>query len=187
MTNQTDDLEIPAALRRAPKVKPEVKPASPVTNIPLAEMTGDTLRNDTPKQVPVVEGNLSAKLGTVISKQIVETKAAVAAERKPPKKTKVTKAAEASKAARKAAKAKAKPKAAPKAKLPKPRKESKQARFIEAMRTLKGISIAEAAERFGWQKHTVRGAIAGAVKKKLGLKVEAEQDDKRGTVYRIKK
>ncbi|MGD9946297.1 MAG: DUF3489 domain-containing protein [Hyphomicrobiaceae bacterium] len=75
----------------------------------------------------------------------------------------------------------------PRAKAPTPRKESKQAQFIEAMRTPKGIGITEAAERFGWQKHTVRGAIAGAVKKKLGLKVDAEQDDKRGTVYRIRK
>lgn len=68
----------------------------------------------------------------------------------------------------------------------KARAESKQAGFIAAMRTAKGISIAEAAERFGWQKHTVRGAVAGALRKKLGLKVEAERDEKRGTVYRIK-
>jgi hypothetical protein len=49
------------------------------------------------------------------------------------------------------------------------------------------MSITEAAEVFGWQKHTVRGAIAGAIKKRLGLKVESEQDGKRGTVYRIAK
>jgi hypothetical protein len=54
------------------------------------------------------------------------------------------------------------------------------------MRTVKGISITEAAERLGWQAHTVRGAIAGGLKVKLGLKVEAERDEKRGTVYRIK-
>jgi len=63
---------------------------------------------------------------------------------------------------------------------------SKQALFIEAMRTAKGISITEASERFGWQQHTMRGAVAGALKVKLGLKVEAEHDEKRGTVYRIK-
>ena len=54
------------------------------------------------------------------------------------------------------------------------------------MRTAKGISITEAAERFGWQAHTLRGAVAGGLKVKLGLKVEAERDEKRGTVYRIK-
>jgi hypothetical protein len=61
-----------------------------------------------------------------------------------------------------------------------PRAESKQAQFIEALRTPKGISIAEAAERFGWQKHTVRGAIAGAIKKKLKLNVVAKKDEKGG-------
>jgi hypothetical protein len=90
--------------------------------------------------------------------------------------------------AKKPAKAKTKVKAKSNAKA-KPvtaRADSKQARFIAAMRTAKGMSIDEAAKEFDWQKHTVRGAIAGAIKKRLGLKVEAEQDDKRGTVYRIK-
>ena len=36
-----------------------------------------------------------------------------------------------------------------------------------------------------WQPHTVRGAIAGALKKKLGLDVTSEKDEKRGRVYRI--
>jgi hypothetical protein len=54
-----------------------------------------------------------------------------------------------------------------------PRAKSKQAQFIEALRTPKGICIAEAAEKFRWQQHTVRGAIAGAIKKKLKLNVVA--------------
>jgi hypothetical protein len=74
-----------------------------------------------------------------------------------------------------------------KAAQPAQRADSKQARFIAAMRTAKGMSITEAAKEFGWQQHTVRGAIAGAIKKRLGLKVTAEADDKRGTVYRIAK
>lgn len=75
---------------------------------------------------------------------------------------------------------------APKAGAPKAaRADSKQALFIAAMRTAKGISIGEAAERFGWQAHTVRGAVAGALRKKLGLDVKAERDEKRGTVYRL--
>ena len=36
-----------------------------------------------------------------------------------------------------------------------------------------------------WQSHTVRGAMAGALKKKLGLNVTSEKDDKRGRVYKI--
>jgi hypothetical protein len=33
--------------------------------------------------------------------------------------------------------------------------------------------------------HSVRGAIAGALKKKHGLDVISEKDDKRGRIYRI--
>ena len=111
---------------------------------------------------------------------------AVAAAKKRAKPAKAKKQAKGKKA-KPAAKAKAKKPAAKKAAAPKPRAESKQARFIAAMRTAKGISIAEAAEEFGWQKHTVRGAVAGAIRVKLGLKVDATQDEKRGTVYRIAK
>ncbi len=38
---------------------------------------------------------------------------------------------------------------------------------------------------FGWQAHTVRGAIAGALKKKLGLEVTSEKTAGRGRVYRL--
>jgi Protein of unknown function (DUF3489) len=109
------------------------------------------------------------------------------AARKPRKapKGKAAKGKAAKGKARKAAKGK--PAKAPKGKAPAARADSKQARFIAAMRTAKGMSITEAAEEFGWQAHTVRGAIAGAIKKKLGLTVTAERDDKRGTVYRIAK
>ncbi|MBK0329753.1 DUF3489 domain-containing protein [Rhodobacteraceae bacterium F11138] len=33
--------------------------------------------------------------------------------------------------------------------------------------------------------HTVRGAISGQLKKKLGLNVTSEKDDQRGRVYRL--
>ena len=48
-----------------------------------------------------------------------------------------------------------------------------------------GSSIEEIVEKFGWQPHTVRGAIAGALKKKLGLDVISEKVEGRGRVYRI--
>ena len=48
-----------------------------------------------------------------------------------------------------------------------------------------GGGIDEVVEALEWQPHTVRGAIAGALKKKLGLDVTSEKDDKRGRVYRI--
>ena len=53
------------------------------------------------------------------------------------------------------------------------------------LRRAKGATVDEIAEALEWQSHTVRGAIAGALKKKLGLEVTSEKDDKRGRVYRI--
>ena len=38
-----------------------------------------------------------------------------------------------------------------------------------------GATIEEMVKKFQWQPHTVRGAIAGALKKKLGLPVQSEK------------
>ncbi len=65
------------------------------------------------------------------------------------------------------------------------RTDSKQAKLIEMLRRPEGASIKEIVAAFGWQAHTVRGAIAGALKKKLGLDVRSENIDGRGRVYRI--
>ena len=77
----------------------------------------------------------------------------------------------------------AKPKAA--AKPAKPRAESKQSQLIAMLKQPDGATIAEIAKALDWLPHTVRGAIAGALKKKLGLKVESEKVDNRGRVYRL--
>lgn len=53
------------------------------------------------------------------------------------------------------------------------------------MKRAKGATIEEIAAALDWQHHTVRGAIAGALKKKLGPKVASEKVDRRGRVYRI--
>lgn len=37
----------------------------------------------------------------------------------------------------------------------------------------------------GWQAHTARGAMSGALGKKLGLVVTSVKEDERGRVYRI--
>jgi len=65
------------------------------------------------------------------------------------------------------------------------RADSKQAKLIEMLRRPEGASIEEIVAAFDWQAHTVRGAIAGALKKKLGLEVTSEKIDGRGRVYRI--
>jgi hypothetical protein len=62
---------------------------------------------------------------------------------------------------------------------------TKQAALIEMLRAPDGASIDEIVAATGWQPHTVRGAIAGALKKKLGLNVTSEKDENRGRVYRL--
>jgi predicted ArsR family transcriptional regulator len=78
----------------------------------------------------------------------------------------------------------AKPKAATKA-TSTPRAESKQSQLIAMLKLPDGATIVEIAKALDWQPHTVRGAIAGALKKKLGLNVESEKVDDRGRVYRL--
>jgi hypothetical protein len=69
---------------------------------------------------------------------------------------------------------------------PKPKGESKQDRLIALLKRPEGASVTELAAEFGWQLHTVRGAVAGALKRKLGIAVEAEKHRERGgVVYRI--
>ena len=81
---------------------------------------------------------------------------------------------------------KAKPAKAPKAE-PKPKAESKQDRLIALLKRPEGASVTELAAEFGWQLHTVRGVVAGALKRKLGIPVEATQNRERGgVVYRVK-
>jgi len=61
---------------------------------------------------------------------------------------------------------------------------SKQEKMIEMLRRPDGMTLDEACKAFDWQRHTVRGAMAGALKKKLGLKIESG-DAERGRVYKI--
>lgn len=66
-----------------------------------------------------------------------------------------------------------------------PRAGTKQASLIAMLRASHGATIEEITTATGWQAHTVRGAIAGALKKKLGLDVTSEKVEGRGRVYRI--
>lgn len=56
--------------------------------------------------------------------------------------------------------------------------------IVQMMRREEGARLDEMMALTGWQAHSVRGAIAGAVKKKLGLAVSSEKSDA-GRVYRI--
>ena len=74
-------------------------------------------------------------------------------------------------------------KAAPKARTP--REGTKQATLIAMLRAPDGATIEEIMAATGWQSHTVRGAMAGALKKKLGLEVTSEKVENRGRVYKL--
>tara|TARA_R110002072_G_scaffold2173_3_gene18030 strand:- start:455 stop:1024 length:570 start_codon:yes stop_codon:yes gene_type:complete len=62
---------------------------------------------------------------------------------------------------------------------------TKQAKIIALLQRPEGASIGEIVEATAWQAHTARGAISGALKKKLGLPVTAEKVEGRGTVYKL--
>ena len=72
-----------------------------------------------------------------------------------------------------------------KSKAPTSRADSKQAQLIKMLERPDGATIDEIVKKLEWQSHTVRGAIAGALKKRLKLKVESEKIVGRGRVYRI--
>jgi hypothetical protein len=55
---------------------------------------------------------------------------------------------------------------------PAPRAGTKQAQMIEMLKRPEGATVEQIAAATGWQHHTIRGAISGALKKKLGLTVE---------------
>jgi hypothetical protein len=62
---------------------------------------------------------------------------------------------------------------------------SKQALVIEMLKRPEGATIAQICEATGWQAHTVRGAFASALKKKLGLTITSEKPEGGDRIYRI--
>jgi hypothetical protein len=65
------------------------------------------------------------------------------------------------------------------------RPDTKHARIIAMLRVPAGTTIAAIMTATKWQQHSVRGFLAGVVRKKLGLNLVSEQTDK-GRIYRIK-
>jgi hypothetical protein len=63
--------------------------------------------------------------------------------------------------------------------------KTKQARAIAMLQAPTGTTIAALMTATDWQSHSVRGFLAGVVRKKLHLNLVSELTDK-GRVYRIK-
>ncbi len=75
------------------------------------------------------------------------------------------------------------PDAAPKARTL--REGTKQAKLIAMLRAPEGATIEEIMVALDWASHTIRGAMAGALKKKLGLEVTLQKVEGRGRIYRL--
>jgi hypothetical protein len=103
---------------------------------------------------------------------------------RPVKPVKTHRAAKGKAAEAKPAKPGRKPKAEKKPAEPKAPRDTKLSRFVAMLQRPEGCTLDDAMEAFGWQRHTARGAIAGAIKVKLGHKVETEKVEGK-TVYRI--
>lgn len=65
------------------------------------------------------------------------------------------------------------------------RSGTKLAAIIDAMRHPGGATIAQMMAGTGWQAHTVRGAISGMVRKRLGYQVVSEKGVDGQRAYRI--
>ena len=65
------------------------------------------------------------------------------------------------------------------------REGTKQAVLIGLLSRAEGATLPQMTEATGWQVHTVRGAMAGALKKKLGLEITSEKQTGTDRVYRI--
>ena len=62
--------------------------------------------------------------------------------------------------------------------------QSKADKVVALLKREGGTTLEEMMKATGWQKHSVRGFIAGALKKRHGLTATSEKTDT-GRVYRV--
>jgi len=145
--------------------------------------------------VTPVESFKSAQAATSrIWKQIQSSGEAAQPETEPAKPKAAKKAkggarAAKGKATKKAPAAKAAPKAKKGAKAEEagaPREGSKTAQVVAMLQRKNGATISEIMDKMGWQRHTVRGFMAGAMKK-AGYEVESFKPEGGERSYRLPK
>ena len=65
------------------------------------------------------------------------------------------------------------------------REGSKQEQVLQLLKRPNGASTEAIMDATGWQRHTVRGFIAGTLNKKLGLKIESFKNEAGDRTYRV--
>ena len=68
---------------------------------------------------------------------------------------------------------------------PRGAQQTKQEKVLTLLGRADGATISDLIEATGWQQHSVRGFLAGTVKKKLGLTLTSSKDDGDLRRYRI--
>jgi hypothetical protein len=68
---------------------------------------------------------------------------------------------------------------------PRTRAHSKQAEVVRMLESPEGATVRQICDATGWQPHTVRGAFAGAFKKKLGLALVSDKQPGGERIYRV--
>ena len=71
------------------------------------------------------------------------------------------------------------------AKVTRTREPSKQAQVLAMLRRPEGATLVQITEATGWRAHSVRGFLAGPVKKKLELTLTSEKPQGGVRVYRL--
>ena len=68
---------------------------------------------------------------------------------------------------------------------PRTRANSKQAEVVRMLKRPEGATVRQICDATGWQAHTVRGAFAGALRKKLGLTLISDKQPGGERIYRV--
>ena len=149
--------------------------------------------NSVPGLTPATEIKDAAKAAKLIFKRLEKNGTKPARAKKPKAEGKAKSGAQAAngaptkgKATEKTTLAKPAPKGkkAAKAEAGAPREGSKMAQVVAMMQRKNGASITEIMEVMGWQRHTVRGFMAGAMKK-AGYTVESFRPEGGERSYRL--
>lgn len=142
----------------------------------LNEANGDDARQPDAEEEAA---NAAAAPKAPKAKRVAKERTALPPTKKPQKTA--AKAAPAKKAPKAAAKAKAAP--APKPAAAAPASGNKGEIVIALLRRPDGATLLELQTATGWQAHSVRGFLAGALKKKGHVAVSTKEE--RGRVYRL--